>query len=294
MGRDTLNKKDIELLLMLDQTKNITHAAEQLFVSQSTISMRITNLEKLYGIAIIIRKHRGIEWTDKGKLLLQFAQRFKLEHLKLLDQISEDAEVSGTLNIGVSHFFALHKMPKILRLFKKEYPNVHIEIITGWSSEMYRELTVGNVHLIFVKGDFPWGDEKLLLYKEAMIVASAVPFELEDLPNLPRIDYKTDPLIKHTIDQWWNHTFTEQAKTAIFVNQVETCKEMILNGLGFGILSEFVIKNEPSIYSKPIIHPETNQHIIRPTWLYYEKTYSELKSVHVFIQFIKKLNIESL
>ncbi|WP_246001141.1 LysR substrate-binding domain-containing protein [Oceanobacillus piezotolerans] len=40
-------------------------------------------------------------------------------------------QVTGTFKVGLSNFFALNKVPKLLRLFKKKYPNVEFELVTG-------------------------------------------------------------------------------------------------------------------------------------------------------------------
>src|SRR5699024_1264543 len=80
--------------------------------------------------------------------------------------------VTGTLRVGVSNFFALNKMPKLLRLFKQKYPDVECQVVTGWSSEMYRLLLNHEVHIGVIKGEYPWQGKKELLYEEEICIAA--------------------------------------------------------------------------------------------------------------------------
>lgn len=62
-----MNISDWRMLAALFSTQNITQAAQQLFLSQPTITARIKKLEDYYGIQILIRKHRGVTFTLKEK-----------------------------------------------------------------------------------------------------------------------------------------------------------------------------------------------------------------------------------
>ncbi len=93
------------------------------------------------------------------------------EQEKVAEKISNmKNEVAGTISVGVSNFFALNKMPKLLRLFQEKYPNVECQVITGWSSEIHRLILNHEVHISVVKGDYPWKEEKELLYEEEICV----------------------------------------------------------------------------------------------------------------------------
>ncbi len=287
-----MNWQDIELLVTLYNTKNITHAANQLYVSQSTLSSRLHNLEKKYDIPIVLRKRRGITFTPEGVMLAKFAQNMQREHEKMREQLDNlQGAVAGTLRVGVSNFFALNKMPKLLRLFQREHPNVECHVITGWSSEMYRKLLNHDVHVVIIKGDYPWQEGKQLLYQESIVVASPWDFDWVDLPKLPRIEYHTDQTMKQTVDQWWYTKYKQEPFTNIYVNQVETCKEMIVNKLGYGIVTELVVQRNPDLVINPLITKE-GELLTRPTWLYYGSDALTLNVVRAFIDFVLKVDVK--
>jgi len=289
-----MNVQDWKMLATLFETENITQAAERLFVSQPTLTSRIKRLEEQYEVPIIIRKRRGITFTPEGEELALHAKKMLREEQAITEKIHNmKKEVAGILRVGVSNFFALNKMPKLLRLFKEKYPNVEFQVVTGWSSEMHRHILNHDVHISFIKGDYPWKGEKELLYEEEICVAAPWDFKWEELPKLPRIDYFTDGLMKNIVDEWWYNNYSENPSINIQVNQVETCKEMVVNGLGYAILANLVVRPFPELYIKPIHDPEGKK-ITRKTWMYYHGDSMELNIVRAFITFIRSLDMKTL
>ena len=66
--------KQLEYLLEVVECGSISKAAQQLFVSQPSLTKSIMGLEEEYGIQILIRKPRGIELTEEGKRFIHYAQ----------------------------------------------------------------------------------------------------------------------------------------------------------------------------------------------------------------------------
>ncbi|RLL46880.1 LysR family transcriptional regulator [Oceanobacillus piezotolerans] len=289
-----MNYQDWEMLVTLRETENISKAAHQLFLSQPTLTTRIKKLEDYYSVPIILRKRRGVSFTPEGEQLAQHAKKMIQQQHMIEEKINNmKDQVTGTLKVGVSNFFALNKMPKLLRLFKKKYPNVEFELVTGWSSDMHRLLLNHDVHLSFVKGDYPWKGEKELLYEEDICVTAPWEFELKDLPFLPRIDYHTDDLMRNLVDNWWYHHFYESPNVKIHVNQVETCKEMVINGLGYAIMASLVVRPHPELFVKPLLDA-SGKPIIRKTWMYYHEESLQVNIVKAFISFIRSVDVKEI
>src|SRR5699024_6675767 len=105
-----MNYQDWKLLATLYDTKNITRAAKSLFLSQPTLSARLKKLEDYYGAQLIIRKRNGITFTPEGLKLAEHAKEMLYQQRKIEEQLNNMKDyVSGTLKVGVSNFFALHK-----------------------------------------------------------------------------------------------------------------------------------------------------------------------------------------
>ncbi|MGD9154757.1 MAG: LysR family transcriptional regulator [Bacillota bacterium] len=80
-----MNEHDWEMLLILAEEKNITRAAERLFVAQSSLSYRIKNLEDELRVPLLLRTKNGILFTSEGEYLLQYAKNMKTQ----LEQLRE-------------------------------------------------------------------------------------------------------------------------------------------------------------------------------------------------------------
>ena len=289
-----MDYQDWEMLATLYATENITKAAQALFLSQPTLTSRIQKLEDYYDVQLIMRKRRGITFTPEGEKLAQHAKDMLNEQRKIEENINNmKSHVSGTLRVGASNFFALNKMPKLLRLFKQKYPDVEFQVVTGWSSDMHRLILNHDVHISFIKGDYAWKEKKELLYEEAIVVASPWEFSWEDLPAMPRIDYYTDENMKNLVDNWWYSKYNQRPNINIQVNQVETCKEMIVNGLGYAVLANLVVRPHPELIVKPLTQT-SGEEITRKTWMYYHKDSLQMNLVHAFVDFIRGLDVKVL
>ncbi|WP_026701882.1 LysR family transcriptional regulator [Salibacterium aidingense] len=286
--------RDWELLDSLYATKNITHAAQMLYVSQPTLTARLKHLEEHYGITIINRKRRGVSFTPEGEQLALHAGEELRRQRELEETINNmKNKVAGTLRVGVSNFFAKNKMPQLLRLFNERYPDVECRIVTGWSSEMHRLVLNHDVHLSFIKGDYPWQEQKELLYEEEVSAASPWPFTWEDLPEMPRIDYYTDERMKQIVDHWWYSRYKKRPYINIQVNQVDTCKEMVVNGLGYALLANLVVRPYPDLYVKPLKQMDGTP-ILRKTWMYYHEDSLQTNIVKAFVEFVQGVDVKSL
>lgn len=62
-----MDEKDFELLEVLDETRNITHAADKLYMTQSALSKRIKSMEQELGVEILLRSRQGIRFTRQEK-----------------------------------------------------------------------------------------------------------------------------------------------------------------------------------------------------------------------------------
>lgn len=293
-GISQVDYHDWILLEMLFKTKNISHAANKLYISQSTLSTRLKNLETEYDVQIVLRRRRGVSFTPEGILLAKHAERMLEEQTKVKEEINNmKNEITGTLKVGVSNFFALNKMPKLLRLFQQEHPSIECQVVTGWSSDMYRLLINRDVHISFIKGNYPWHESKEMLYEESICVAAPWSFDWTDLPSLPQIAYHTDPVMKSIIDRWWQTNYKQAPYTNIIVNQVDTCKEMILNELGYGILAQLVVEPYKHLTIKPITDAN-GETLTRKTWMYYHTDALQLNIVKAFVSFISTVDVKAI
>ncbi len=289
---ETMDYRDWEILKELYNQKNLTKTARLLFLTQPALTSRLKHMQEELGVQIVTRESRGIHFTPQGEYLVHCAE----EALAHLEKIKENVQnmsnnesnlIAGTLKLGVSNFFANYELPYILKQFKIKYPHVEFKVITGWSRDVTQLIHNKDVHIGFVRGDYGWrGLSTHQLFEETICIASKEQINITDLPRLPRIEYRGDYLLKSVIDHWWAENYAEAPFISIEVDQVDTCKEMVLNGLGYGILSSRVLAGIDDLYKTQLKDQDGNP-ILRRTWMYYHKESLEWNVVKAFVQFIE-------
>ncbi len=290
-----MDYRDWEILKVLYHQKNLTKTARLLFLTQPALTTRLKHMQEELGVKIVTRESRGVHFTPQGEYLVHCAEEALAHYEKIKENVQnmsnhESDQVVGTLKLGVSNFFANYELPYILKLFKLQYPHVEFKVTTGWSRDVTQLIHNKDVHISFVRGDYGWrGLSKHQLFEETICIASKNEFDMKDLPRLPRIEYRGDYLLKSLIDHWWAENFAQAPFISIEVDQVDPCKEMVINGLGYCILSSRVLKGIEDIYKINLKDQEGNP-ILRRTWMYYHKEAMEWNVVKAFVNFIEKID----
>lgn len=219
--------------------------------------------------------------AEYAKSMLALLQTTKEQLVNMKDGIS------GTLRLAVSGMFARYELPTLLKEFLSIFPDVEVNLKTGWSSEVNLMLQKEEAHLGIIRGNYDWPGDKILLKEEKICIVSNTEIDAMNLPSLPRINYQTDMSLKNTIDMWWNQTYTVPPIITMETDRSDTCKQMVLNGLGYSILPEICIQKEEPLYTIPLTAKD-HSYVTRNTWLMYHKTALELKHVKAFIDFLKE------
>lgn len=216
----------------------------------------------------------------KAELLLQTFKNVREDALNINDFHR------GTLRLAVSNFYSKYKLPPLLKDFKDKYPEVDFYIETGYSRNVFQSVYNKNTHTGFLRGEYHWPGEKHLLFEEELCVFSMQDLDLQDLPQIPRINYKTDQLYKQMVDNWWTEHYKSPPYYSMSVDQGDTCKEMVKNGLGYAIMpSEFFSEHE-SVVRIPLFN-NNNEPLTQKTWMCYYSESLKLQVVQTFINFVK-------
>lgn len=120
----------ITLCEVVDQGLKLSAAAQALHRSQPSITRQIQELEQELGATIFLRKrNRILELTPQGREILASARRV-LEELRNIRSASDDlAETAqGVFTVATTHTQARYTLPRVIRQFKSEYPNVRLSL----------------------------------------------------------------------------------------------------------------------------------------------------------------------
>lgn len=199
-----------------------------------------------------------------------------------------DNKVTGILRLGVLRPI----LPSILKQFLEQYPDVEVRVMTDWSSNLVHSVYSQHVHIGMLRGDYDWPDGKHLMMEENICIVSKHEIHLQDLPSLPRINYKTEPSLKNTMDLWWKERYSLPPNIAMEVDKMETGKEMVLNGLGYAILPTIVLGGQEDLY-KINLTSKHGEPWKRKSWMIYRKESLNLTLIKEFVDFMKNRDLET-
>lgn len=130
--------RQLRYFVRLAETLNFSEAAKALFVTQSTLSQQIKQLEQELDTQLLLRTSRSVTLTEAGEELLPYA-RATLSNAELCRTRVEDMKqlLCGTLNIGVTYSFG-PILTETLVTFMKKYPKVKLNIFTVRCRNLWR------------------------------------------------------------------------------------------------------------------------------------------------------------
>lgn len=283
-----MNDKDWQALQMVAEEKNISRAAERLYVSQPALTYRLKNIEKEFGASLFFKTKTGIELTAEGIHLANYAHEMSKQLQSTKDfLLNMQPEVRGTLRIGVSSNFAQYRLPALLKAFSTKYPHVKFNVRTGWSTEIMNLLNASDVHLGILRGNYDWSGTKTLLHKERLCLISKREVDLPSLPDLPFINYNTDSSLKGLINSWWHDHYASPPMVTMENDRQETCKEMVKHDLGVSILPEICLQPSDRLNVYGLSY-KNEEPVLRNTWLMFQEDVLQLTAVKTFVDFLEE------
>ncbi len=287
---------EFQLLSVLATEMNMRKAAERLFVSQPALSQRLQTIEKEWGTKLFIRSQKGLTLTPAGELVIEFANEVLGKEEKVKEAIHGlDTEVYGTLKIAVASIVGQNWLPKVLKKYMNRYPHAKIALITGWSSEISKALYEDQAHIGIIRGTPEWKGVKMHLFEDSLYLVDKVITSPEQVlkSDRPFIQFKSDSNYFQEIQDWWYRNFQTSPKRTLVVDQIETCKQMALNGIGFAILPAITLNQmDKDIFKIPLLD-EAGMPLKRDTWLMGYESSFKLKQVQAFVEIIKEFINES-
>lgn len=122
----------LNYFLAIAREENITRAAEQLHVTQPTLSRQIADLEAELGVKLFNRSNHNIVLTEDGMLLKRRAQEIlPLADKTKRDFLNKEENLEGTVTIGSGEFLSTRILTDCIAAFRNKYPNIRYEVFSG-------------------------------------------------------------------------------------------------------------------------------------------------------------------
>ena len=98
-----MNLKELEYIVRISEEKNVTHAANKLFISPSALNQQLLRLERELGTQLFYRSRSGWIPTPAGELYLETARTLLFMKKQAYQRMQDVAEIQrGTLNVGLT------------------------------------------------------------------------------------------------------------------------------------------------------------------------------------------------
>jgi DNA-binding transcriptional LysR family regulator len=132
-----INLNHLRIFYYAAREKNLTKAAEALYVTQPAVTMQIKALEQYLEVPLFRKRGKFLELTDEGTVLYQYAEKIfgvvgEMEHaLKGFASLTH-----GSLIIGTTRSFARYLMPRLLSGYQEKFPGIKVSLEVGSSLEI--------------------------------------------------------------------------------------------------------------------------------------------------------------
>lgn len=143
-----LDLTKLRIFVAIANSGSFTRAAEQLLLTQPTVSQQLAALEAQVGVALLERQPRRVQLTAAGAALLPYARRILALSAEGARAARDAAGLADrTLRLGVGNVLAVYLLPEVLRRYRADHPDVLIRITTGNSADLLESVAQGQIEL---------------------------------------------------------------------------------------------------------------------------------------------------
>ena len=172
--------------------RSFTKAAQNLYISQPSLSARIKKIEEIIGEPLFDRSTTPLQLTEVGKVYIEAAEEITQIEQRVENYINDLAGLkTGNLAVGASTLFAAYVVPSLITQFNQKFPDVHTQLIEGNTAEL--EEMLGSNALDFVIDNYHYDSilyNKELYCEENILLAVPKHFAVNEELGMYQLSYK--------------------------------------------------------------------------------------------------------
>jgi LysR family transcriptional regulator, hydrogen peroxide-inducible genes activator len=257
--------KQLQYLVALHEHGHFGRAAEASFVSQSTLSAGIRELESLLGVTLVERSRRVVRFTPLGEQVVAKAHRLLREAEELSDLVQASGKpLSGELRMSVIPTIAPFLLPRILPRLRRERPNLKLFLREETSDHAVESLHHGRADCVLLALPFATGEvESAHIANDRLFVAfpkndprdppAEIPASMIDEGRLLLLE-DGHCLKEHALAACNRPEM--RASATMIGTSLHTLVQMVDNGLGLTMLPEMAIDagilHETDVVARPL------------------------------------------
>ncbi len=287
----------IEAFVQVAAHRSFSRAAEQLQLTQPSITARIQSLERDLGEEMFERGGRGVRLTDAGLAFQPYAERILQTLQEGRDAVEEVRNVQlGSLRVGSALTISTYVLPKILHTFRQSYSGVEVVIRTGRSEQVLNMLLSDEVQVGLVRSISHPEVETVHLYDDEIVLVAypSHPFAagrqatVEEAASEPIILFDRGSSYYGLI-----HNFFRQAgvipNVSMELDSLEATKRMVEEGLGIALVPLVTIQRELETGELVRVELIDAAPIKRPISLVYRRHRKRPRTVQAFMDTLAEI-----
>ncbi len=259
-----MNMKQFKYVLVLADAGSFSRAAEELNISQPSLSQYIKKIESQLGVELFNRANGNVRLTDAGKVYIEAGKKILDLENQMQHRFSDLAEHKmGSIIIGTTPFRSVTMMPAILAKFKKLYPGIHVVIDERETNELKEAGEKGEFDLCVLT--LPVDEKKFdyeVIMSEEIVIAVPPNSKLNDILlnhsivkegcGYKAVDFRlleNQEFVMITESQIMQRTLNNlcvdcgvELKIAAVVKSLEAQIEMVRKGVGVALVPTGVCK----------------------------------------------------
>jgi len=266
--------KQLQYLIALHEHGHFGRAAEASFVSQSTLSAGLRDLETLLGVTLVERTKRAVRFTPLGNAVVAKAHKLLREAEELSDLVQSSGQpLVGEVRMSVIPTIAPFLLPRMLPRLRRERPQLKLFLREEPSAAALESLHHGRADCVLLALPFATGEvEKETIELDALFVAfpkddprdppDEIPPELIDESRLLLLE-DGHCLKEHALAACNRPEM--RASATMIGTSLHTLVQMVDNGLGLTMLPEMAIDagilNGTDVIARPLKSDTANREI---------------------------------
>ncbi|GGN91542.1 LysR family transcriptional regulator [Actinoplanes lobatus] len=259
--------QQLRYFVAVAEFRHFTQAADELGVSQPTLSKQIHTLEMSLGAPLFERIRGGVTLTVAGETLLPLAQRMIADADAARDAVADIVGLRrGEVRLGATPSLCSSLLPAVLRGYRAEHPGIRLHVTEGSSQDLIADLLAHTLDLALVVLPEQGADpvlETVELLRESLVVASvasgpsptvARQLDLAELRHTPMVMFRDGYDIRDvTLQACERAGFTP--KFAVEGGEMDAVLAFVEAGLGVALVPSMVLVNRPLLRATPLAPP---------------------------------------
>lgn len=235
--------RNLQIFVAVADCLNMTKAAKKLYISQPSVSMAVSEIEKEYGVVLFERSSGKLSLTPMGKTLRSYAQNV-LEMIEKMENLTRE-EASTCIKIGVTVTIGSTIMGPIIAKMKESMPKVDYHVTVANTRIIENMLLNSEVDIAFVEGQV--ANPNLEVYEvlsDELIAICAPGHRFGKMESVTLREVSKEPLILREPESGTRAFFEEEMQKAGLNYIVRWTSysygaiiDAVKNDLGVGIIS---------------------------------------------------------